>query len=196
MDVLEVVHSVVAVVCLKHTDNDAIFWTCSREYPTFKAATLTFSTAAPSGVAAGWEIKTSAENFWIDLWPSWRKIFLARSDWFFTIREEIYEANNTGLSFTICSVYIALDGCYTWKGQTLRIFSTHFADMNVKIRGTVCGDGMMSAWIKYSLCSPTTQTHLLVSENVKYNPSRGRFPRGKLQSFLQTLTWERMVPAR
>lgn len=147
MDVLEVVHSVVAVVCLKDTDNDAIFWTCSREYPTSKAAALTFSTAAPSGVAAGREIKTSAENFWIDLWPSWRKIFLARSDWFFTIREEIYEANNTGLSFTICSIYTALDGCYTWKGQTLRIFSTHFADMNVKIRGTVCGDRMVSAWI-------------------------------------------------
>lgn len=36
----------------------------------FKAATFTISSAAPSGVAAGRKIKTSAESFWTDLWLS------------------------------------------------------------------------------------------------------------------------------
>lgn len=34
----------------------------------FKAATFTVSSAAPSGVAAGREIKASAESFQTDLW--------------------------------------------------------------------------------------------------------------------------------
>lgn len=53
----------------------------------FEAVTSAFSSAAPSGVATGWEIKTSAESFWIDLWSSLRKIYLAHSDWFFANRE-------------------------------------------------------------------------------------------------------------
>lgn len=73
------------------------------------------------------------------------------------------------------------------------------ANGNIKIRGTVFSDRQDDIYMKRKFSVlPQHKIHLLVSENTQSTsvsfPGRGGFSHGKLESLLQMVTWERVVP--